>query len=114
KAPLDPVEKRIHELHGKLHISAGQEPQWTIVAQTMRDNAKNMDALIKERSANSKSMTAIDDLRSYEKLAAAHEDGLKVFLPVFAALYDSMPDDQKKIADAVFRSRAPHPKHGNS
>jgi protein CpxP len=103
-APPDRVEKRISDLHRKLHITAGQETQWTVVAQAMRDNAKSMDTLIKERTANAKSMTAVDDLRSYEKLAEAHEDGLKKFIPVFQALYDSMSNDQKKSADAAFRS----------
>lgn len=90
----DGVEKRISQLHGKLRISAAQESQWNVVAQAMRDNAKNMDALIKERSANAKTMTAMDDLRSYEKLAAAHEEGLKAFIPVFQLLYDTMSDDR--------------------
>jgi len=80
----------------------------------MRDNAKNMDALIKERSTNAKTMTAIDDLRSYEKLAAAHEDGLKTFIPLFSTLYEAMSDDQKKSADAVFRSHGHHHRHGKS
>ncbi len=105
------VETRINRLHAKLHITAAQEPQWAIVAQAMRDNAKNMVALITERSANAKVMTAMDDLRSYEKLAAAHEDGLKAFIPVFQTLYDSMSDDQKKVADAAFRNHGSHEKH---
>jgi hypothetical protein len=104
----DQVEARISSLHHKLQISAAQEPQWAIVAQAMRDNAKSMDALIKERAANGKTMTAVDDLRSYEKLAAAHEDGLNKFIPVFQALYDSLSVDQKKSADAAFRSHGPH------
>ncbi|HLN23428.1 MAG TPA: Spy/CpxP family protein refolding chaperone [Patescibacteria group bacterium] len=113
-AQTDHVEKRISDLHGKLHITAEQEPRWTAVAQAMRDNAKNMDALIKERTANAKTMTAVEDLQSYEKLAAAHEDGLKTFIPLFSTLYDSLSDDQKKIADTIFRSHGPHHRHGKS
>jgi len=108
---MDRVEKRIGDLHAKLHISAAQESQWASVAQAMRDNAKSMDTLIKERTANAKAMTAIDDLRSYAKLAEAHEDGLKKFIPVFQALYDSMSDEQKKNADATFRSHESHERH---
>jgi hypothetical protein len=113
-ATRDHVEQRISGLHHKLHISAAQEAQWAVVAQAMRDNAHSMDSLIKERSANAKSMTAVDDLVSYEKLAAAHEDGLKAFIPLFQALYDSMTADQKKIADAAFRGHGPHEKHGRT
>ena len=110
-APMDQVEKRISDLHAKLHITAAQETQWTAVAGAMRDNAQSMDTLIKERSAKAKTMTAVEDLDSYEKLAAAHEDGLKKLIPVFQALYDSMSDEQRKGADAAFRSRGPHETH---
>jgi hypothetical protein len=70
----------------------------------MRDNAKTMDALHKARAGNANTITAIDDLKSYSEIAAVHADGIKKFIPVFAALYDTMPDDQKKNADAIFRS----------
>ncbi len=110
-APMDQVEKRIGDLHRKLRITAAQETQWAAVAQAMRDNAQTMDALIKDRSANAKTMTAVEDLVSYEKLAAAHEDGLKKFVPVFQTLYDGMSDEQKKSADAAFRSHGSHEMH---
>jgi len=110
-ASLDRIEKRINDLHGKLHITAAQETQWTAVAQAMRDNAKSMDALIKDRSANAGAMTAMDSLRSYQKLAEAHEDGLKKFIPAFQSLYDKMSADQQTAADAAFRSHGSHEKH---
>jgi hypothetical protein len=110
-AKLDHIEKRISSLHGKLHITAAQETQWATVAQAMRDNAESMDALIKDRSANAEAMTAIDSLRSYQKLAEAHEDGLKKFIPAFQSLYDKMSKDQQKTADAAFRSHGSHEKH---
>jgi len=111
-SPMDRVEGRITSLHSKLHITAAQEGQWTVVAQAMRDNAKSMDALIKDRTAHAASMTAIDNLRSYEKLAEAHEDGLKKFIPVFQSLYDTLSDSQKKSADVAFRGS--HGKHQKS
>jgi hypothetical protein len=113
-APTDHVEKRISSLHAKLKITSDQEPQWGAVAQAMRDNANSMDALIKDRTANAKTMTAVDDLRSYEKLAEAHDDGLKKFIPVFQTLYDSLSDDQKKTADTIFRGHGRHHKQGKN
>jgi len=110
-SPVDHVEKRINELHAKLHITAAQESQWATVAQAMRDNAQNMDALIKDRASHGKTMTAIHDLNSYEKLSAAHEDGLKKFIPVFQTLYDGMSDEQRKSADAAFRGHGSHERH---
>jgi protein CpxP len=110
----DHIEKRISNLHDKLHITAAQETQWTAVAQTMRDNAESMDALIKDRSANTGAMTAMDSLHSYQKLAEAHEDGLKKFIPAFQSLYDNMSADQQKAADAAFRTHGSHEKHNHN
>jgi periplasmic protein CpxP/Spy len=38
----DRVEARIKQLHDQLKITAAQEPQWNVVAQTMRDDAQAM------------------------------------------------------------------------
>jgi len=62
-----------------------------------------MEPLIKARTENAKTMTAVDDLKSYSEITDAHADGIKKFTPVFATLYDSMSDAQKKQADALFR-----------
>jgi periplasmic protein CpxP/Spy len=99
---VDRVEARIASLHNQLKIMAAQEPQWSAFAQVMRDNAKTMDALIQSRVQNAKTMTAVDDLRAYQRIADAHADGLKKLIPAFEALYVTMPDEQKKNADAVF------------
>jgi hypothetical protein len=47
-------------------------------------------------------MTAVDDVKSYAAIADAHADGLKKFVSVFEALYNSMSDEHKKNADNVF------------
>src|ERR1700730_17134749 len=99
---VDHVEARIASLHTQLKITAAQEPQWNAFAQVMRDNAKTMDALIQSRAQNAKTMTAVDDLRAYQGIADAHADGLKKLIPAFEALYLTMPDEQKKNADAAF------------
>jgi len=49
-------------------------------------------------------MTAVDDLKMYQKFAQAHVDGLQNLISSFETLYNSMPDAQKKIADQVFRT----------
>jgi hypothetical protein len=113
-AQPDSVEKRITDLHAKFHITEAQEAQWTLISQEMRDSAKGMDSLIKERTANAKTMTAIDDLQSYEKLAAAHEESLKAFIPLFQTLYASMSDSQKKDADATFQDHGKHDRHAKT
>ncbi|HXZ44837.1 MAG TPA: hypothetical protein VEH53_08390, partial [archaeon] len=72
--------------------------------QMMRDDARRMEALIKARSENARTMTAVDDLKSYSEIVAAHEEGLKKFIPAFEFLYASMSDAQKKAADDIFRN----------
>jgi periplasmic protein CpxP/Spy len=98
----DRTETRIKDLHARLQITPEQEELWTNVAQTMRDNAKTMEALIKTRSEGKETMSAIEDLKSYAEIADAHADGLKNFIPAFEPLYASMSDAQKKSADTLF------------
>ena len=71
----------------------------------MRDNAKAMDDLQKQRARDAKDMTAVDAVKSYQAVIEAHEAGMAKFVPAFQALYDSMSDSQKKIADAMFRTK---------
>jgi len=101
----DRIEAHIASLRHSLRITAAQDSQWQAVATVMRDNAKSVAALIKERSSKMKTMTAIDDLNSYEAIADAHAAGVKALIPAFQALYDTMSDAQKRNADAVFRHR---------
>ena len=96
------VEDRIKDMHAKLQITPGQEDKWSKVAQVMRDNAKQMNGLTKTR-AEKADMNAIDDLKSYGEISEAHADAMRKFTPVFATLYDSMSDAQKKNADIAFR-----------
>jgi hypothetical protein len=99
-------ETRIKELHKKLHITAAQETPWNNLAQVMRDNAKAMVDLEKQRAADTQSMSAVDVVKSWASVIEAHEAGMKKFVPAFEALYNSMSDAQKKTADSLFRSRA--------
>jgi Spy/CpxP family protein refolding chaperone len=95
------IEQHIKELHTQLKITAAEEPQWDVVAQTMRDNATQIDQLISKREDRD-TMTALDDLDSYAQITQANSDGVKKLAAVFAPLYNAMPDDQKRNADKVF------------
>lgn len=102
------VEDRIKTLHKKLGITDAEEAKWSDVAQVMRDNEAAMERMLQERHQNVKSMTAVDDLQSYENIAQAHADGLKKLIPAFQALYNDMSDAQKKTADETFGSFEGH------
>jgi hypothetical protein len=62
-----------------------------------------MEKLVAEtRLTPPQNMSAVDDLKTYQKFAQAHVDGLKNLISAFEVLYTAMPDDQKKLADHVF------------
>jgi hypothetical protein len=99
------VEQRITSLHAALKITPPEEAGWTSVAQAMRENAAAMQKLLADDTVQApQTMTAVDDLKTYQKFAQAHVDGLKNLISSFDTLYDSMPDAQKKVADQVFQS----------
>jgi hypothetical protein len=96
------IEKRIQTLHDKLKITPDQESEWSDVAQAMRDNESGIGSQIESRQASAKTMTAVEDLESYQKIAQAHADGMSKVISSFSTLYDDMSDMQKKNADQVF------------
>ncbi len=113
KSPMAEAEARIKQLHDQLKITPAQKAQWHAVAQAMRENAKDMQAIIAERHKKSGQMSAVDDLRSYQEVAETHVQGLQRLIPAFQALYDTMSPEQKKNADALF-SHAQHRGHGHA
>jgi hypothetical protein len=106
------VEKRIQTLHDKLEITAAQEPQWQAVADVIRGNEANVHELAEQRHAT-EGASAVDDLKSYQKIADAHAAGLEKLIPVFEDLYSTMSPQQKTNADALFSKYEGHEGHKN-
>lgn len=99
------VEQRITTLHAALKITSDEDAKWNAVAQAMRENATAMDKLIAEtRTTPPQNMTAVDDLKMYQRFSEAHVTGLKNLIASFTTLYDAMPAAQKKNADVVFQT----------
>src|SRR5580693_18379 len=67
---FDPAA-RIKYLHDRLRITAEQEPLWDSVAQVIRDNAREIAPLLKERFRATTSGNAPDVLLAYEALGEA-------------------------------------------
>ncbi|MBK5276708.1 MAG: Spy/CpxP family protein refolding chaperone [Desulfuromonadales bacterium] len=107
---VEHTEARIKELQGALKITEDQEPLWSNLTLVMRDNAKNMDALTKDRHEATKTMNAVDRMKFHSQITEARLDQLKKFIPPFEALYASLSDEQKKITDAIFQTGR-HGKH---
>ncbi len=100
---VDHTEARIKQLQDALKITEAQEELWNNLTQVMRENAKDMDALTKDRAEKTKTMNAVEQVQFHREITEAHLDQLKKFIPHFEALYASMSDEQKKSTDTIFR-----------
>jgi hypothetical protein len=100
------VEGRIKELHAQLRITPAEEPQWNEFAQVMRENARDMDEAFIQRAQQYPTMNAVQNMQSYEQISEQHAQRLQKLVPAFQKLYDAMPDQQKRLADQVFRANA--------
>ena len=49
---------------------------------------------------------AVDQLVNYEQIADEHAQHLRKLVSAFQDLYSAMPDQQKQVADQVFRANA--------
>ena len=100
------VERRIADLHSRLRITPEQNQQWNQFAQMMRDNAKGMDELYQQRAGKMNSMSAVDNMQSYAQIEQQRAQDVQKLVPAFQTLYDTLSDQQKKLADQTFRNYA--------
>lgn len=101
---VDYTEAQIKQLQGSLKITEAQKVLWNNLTQVMRENAKDIDALTKDRAENAKTMNAVEHMKLHSQITEAHLGQLKKFIPPFEAFYTSMSDEQKKSADTIFRT----------
>jgi len=106
KTAEERVERRIKELHSQLQITPAEEPQWNEFAQVMRENAHDMDQAFMQRAQQYPTMNAVQNMQSYEQISQDHANRVQKLVPAFQKLYDAMPDQQKRLADQVFRANA--------
>ena len=99
---VEHTEARIKQLQDALKITPEQEGLWNNLTTVMRENARDMDAIAKERSEKAATLNAVDHLKLHLQITEAHLAELKKFIPSFEALYASMSDEQKKTTDAIF------------
>jgi hypothetical protein len=65
-----------------------------------------MDQAWLQRVDHFQSMNAVQNMESYEQIAEQHAQHVQKLVPAFQNLYNSMPDEQKRLADQVFRANA--------
>jgi periplasmic protein CpxP/Spy len=100
------VEHRINELHAQLRITPAERVQWDQFAEVMRTNARDIDQIVIQRAQQFQSMNALQNMQSYEQIAEAHAQHVQNLVAAFQTLYTTMPDQQKQLADQVFRANA--------
>ena len=103
-------EAQIKQLQGALNITEAQKELWNNLTQVMRENAKDIDVLTKDRAENANTMNSVERLKLHRQITEAQLDQLEKLIPPFEALYASMSDQQKNITDIIFRTG----KHGKS
>jgi periplasmic protein CpxP/Spy len=100
------VDQRIRALQQQLGITAAQMPQWNAFAQAMRDNATSTDELFRQRADSVKTMTALDNMKSYARVVRAYADDTDRLEAAFETLYNALSNQQKQTLDTLFRRQA--------
>jgi len=99
---VDYAESQIKQLQNSLNITAEQEPLWKDLAVLMRENAKDIDALRKQRAEHRTGLNAVERMKFHSQVTESQLNQLKKFIPVFEAFYNSLSEAQKKSADEIF------------
>ncbi|MDR3532437.1 MAG: Spy/CpxP family protein refolding chaperone [Rhodopila sp.] len=105
-AAVPQVDQRITQMHQRLKITPQQEAAWNAFAQVMQANATSADQAYKQRAASIESMSAVDNLRSFAQIEQTRAQGVQNLSVSFETLYGLLSDDQKKVADDMFRQHA--------
>lgn len=93
------IERQITELKKQLKITPQQEPQFNAFAEVLRGNAQEADQVM--RQAGPAKQNAVEALKREQQFTETEANGMKRLVPVLQALYDSLSDQQKKVADQV-------------
>jgi protein CpxP len=110
---LQRVDRRIADLRSKLHITSAEEPQWHQFADVMRANTRRMAQKFVKREQEFRSMSAVENMKSYAGIAEQHAKNMELLVPAFEDLYNSLSAEQKQTADRLWRGYAEraHRKH---
>jgi len=71
----------------------------------MRDNAKEMDALTKDKAANAETMNSVEHMKLHSQITETHLAQLKKLIPPFEAFYNSQSDETEKDYWYVIQDR---------
>ena len=94
------TDRQVADLKKQLKITPQQEPQFNAFAEVMRNNAQELDALM--RQPGSGPPNAVEEVKRFAQFSETQANGMKRLVPALQALYDSLSDQQKKTADSIF------------
>jgi periplasmic protein CpxP/Spy len=100
------IDRRIETLRSQLGITAAQMPLWDAFAKAMRENAQGTDALFAQRAGAVATMSAVDNMHDYARIARAYADNTERLAAAFDSLYASLSETQRRAADTIFREQA--------
>jgi hypothetical protein len=106
---VEHTQAQIKQLKDALKITEAQQVSWNNLTQVMLENAKEMDALTRDRAENIKTMNAVEYMKFHSQISEARLGQQKKLIPTFETFYAGLSDEQKKITDTIFRTG----KHGN-
>jgi hypothetical protein len=101
---VEHTEARIKQLEEALQFTPAQKDLWNNVTLVMRENAKGMDALRKERADVTATLNAVDSLKFHSQITETQLEQLKKLIPPFETLYVSMSVEQKASTDAIMQT----------
>jgi len=101
---VDFTESRIKQLQTTLKVTEEQQVQWNSLTQVMRENAKELDNISRDKSEASKNMNAVEAMKFHSQITESRLEQQKKLIPAFEAFYTGLSDDQKKITDTIFRT----------
>jgi periplasmic protein CpxP/Spy len=97
------IDAQIADLRQRLHITPAQQTQFDALVQAMRQNAETMTKLAAQQPQGGKP-NAVDATREGQRMAQAEADALGRMLPPLEALYGTLSEQQKRVADQLFAS----------
>jgi len=104
--PSETIEARLAYAKTALKITDAQAKQWNVVADLMRKQAKDQDALITARRAHrDEQPNAIERLELRQKMMANAAARLSDLITAAQPLYATFSDDQKHLADDLLERR---------
>ena len=107
---VEHTQAQIKQLQDALKITEAQQVSWNNLTQVMLENAKEMDALTRDRAENIKTMNAVEYMKFHSQITEARLGQQKKLIPTFETFYAGLSDEQKKSTDTIFRT-GKHGKH---